>query len=115
MRAKITKRTVDAMRPGDIITDTEVAGFRARRQAHAVTYELRYRRGGKRRFLALGRHGKQLAPEQARLLAKKRVGEVADGQDPAVTRQRERAAATNTVNTLLNTFLDRYVRKQGLR
>ena len=114
MRAKITKRTVNAMRSGNIITDTEVAGFRARRQAHAVTYELRYRTGGKRKFLVLGAHG-TITPDQARLLAKKRVGEVADGQDPAAARQRERAAAANTVNALLDAFLDRYVRKQGLR
>jgi integrase len=114
MRAKITKRAVDAMRPGDSLTDTEVGGFRARRRAGAIIYELRYRKAGQRKFLRLGTHG-DITPDDARTLAKKRVGEIADNRDPAAERQLERAAATNTVNVLLDAFLERYVGKQGLR
>jgi integrase len=114
MQTKITKRAVDAMQPGDTITDTEVGGFRARRQADAVIYELRYRKAGQRKFLRLGTHG-DITPDKARTLAKKRAGEVADNRDPAAERQHERAAATHIVNALLDAFLDRYVRKQGLR
>ena len=59
MRSKITKTTVDALRPGGIMADTEVKGFVARRlPSGVVTYGLRYRVAGKQRWLALGVHGR---------------------------------------------------------
>ena len=115
MRSKITKTTVDALRPGGIMADTEVKGFVARRlPSGVVTYGLRYRVAGKQRWLALGVHGR-ITPDTARRLAKKRSGEVADGRDPAVERKKEEARAkvarASTVDALLDTFLDRHVRK----
>ena len=115
MRGKITKSTVDAMRPGDIAADIEVKGFVARRlPSGVVTYGLRYRVAGKQRWFALGLHGR-ITPDMARREAKKRSGEIADGRDPAVERKKEearaKAARASTVNALLDTFLDRHVRK----
>ena len=90
MRGKITKAAVDALKPGDILADTEVKGFVARRlPSGVVTYGLRYRVAGKQRWLALGLHGRS-TPDGARKAAKKRVGEVADDRDPAGEREAER-------------------------
>jgi hypothetical protein len=40
---KITKRTVDALTPGDLIWDNGVLGFGIRCQRKAKTYVLKYR------------------------------------------------------------------------
>ena len=62
VRGKITKATVDALKPGEILADTEVKGFVARRLPSGVaTYGLRYRVAGKQRWLTLGLHGCQTA------------------------------------------------------
>ena len=116
MQTKITKRTVDALRPGGLIADVEIRGFVARRlPSGTVSYGFRYRnRAGHRRWLPLGLHG-QITPDQARALAKKRAGEVADHRDPTSERAAHRAATTNTVNAVLESFLARYVRAQDLR
>src|SRR4051794_8076965 len=82
---KITKRAVDALKPGKLISDEEIKGFVVRRPGSgAITYGFRYRpKEGppKQRWLTLGRHG-NITADQARILAKKRAGEVADGRDP---------------------------------
>ena len=115
MQGKITKAAVDALKPGDMLADTDVKGFVARRlPSGVVTYGLRYRVAGKQRWLALGLHGR-VTPDSARRLAKKKVGAVADDRDPAAERQVERekakAASASTVNALLDAFLERHVRK----
>jgi integrase len=124
MRAKITKRQVDALRPGEIIADEEVKGFVARRLISGiVTYGFRYRDKTTRRqrWIGLGLHG-SITAEKARDMAKQRAGEVAGGRDPVEERQAERTKAeqakhakANTVSALLDTFVERYVRKNGLR
>jgi integrase len=114
MRGKITKAAIDALRSGDILADTEIKGFVARRlRSGVVTYNLRYRVAGRQRWLALGIHGR-ITPDKARKLAKQRMGEVAHDRDPAGERQAARAnaieAKANTVDALLNAFLQRHVR-----
>jgi hypothetical protein len=115
MRNKITKAAVDALKTGQIVADTEVKGFVARRlPSGVVTYGYRYRVAGKQRWLALGVHGR-ITPDMARRLAKKRAGEIADGRDPAVERKTEdaraKSARASTVDALLDAFLHRHVRK----
>ncbi len=119
MQVKITKRQIDALAPGSIIADEEVKGFVARRlRTGAVSYGFRYRdkKTGKQRWIGLGLHG-SITPDQARNLAKKRAGEVADARDPAGERDATRAEAVkaklaeaNTVNAVLDNFLKEYVR-----
>lgn len=59
MRGKITKAAVDALRLGDILTDTEIKGFVARRlPSGIISYGLRYRAAGKQRWLGIGLHGR---------------------------------------------------------
>jgi integrase len=116
MKAKVTKRTVNALLPGESAADTEIKGFVARRlTSGTVTYGFRYRnRAGQQRWLPLGLHG-QVTADEARDLAKKRAGEVADDRDPMAERITRRAAATNTVDGVLDKFLVRYVRKRPLK
>src|SRR3954454_17596890 len=113
MAAKITKRAVDALAPGGRIADSEIRGFLVRRlDSGAASYAYRYRVKGtnQQRLISLGLHG-TITADQARTLAKKRAGDVADGKDPKGERQesrteakRERLVAENTVNTLLDAF-----------
>ncbi|UGY14400.1 MULTISPECIES: tyrosine-type recombinase/integrase [Bradyrhizobium] len=118
MKVRIIKRSVDALSSGDIIADDEVRGFVARRLASGVvTYGFRYRdkTTNKQRWVGLGLHG-AITAEQARTLAKKRAGEVADGRDPAAELEASRAEAAmaklaeaNTVNVVIDRFLSEYV------
>lgn len=113
MQAKITKAVVDRLTKRQIIADKEVKGFVARKlDSGAVTFGYRYRdkTTGKQRWLGLGMHG-NITAEQARNLAKKAAGEVADKQDPVGELQeareeakREKLAEINTVNAVLDAF-----------
>jgi integrase len=116
---KITKRSVEALRPRSIISDEEIKGFVARRPGSgAVTYGFRYRpKDGptRQRWLTLGRHG-NITVEQARTLAKKRAGEVADARDPVaedkakqIEKEKAKLAISNTVNAILDLFVARHV------
>jgi hypothetical protein len=95
MRVKITKRAVDSLAPGSIIADEEVRGVVARKlPSGAVTYGFRYRdkKSGRQRWIGLGLHG-SITPDQARNLARKRAGEVADARDPVAELEAVRAEA----------------------
>ncbi len=119
MPAKITKRSVDALKSG-VLADTEIKGFVVRRlDSGAASYGYRYRdrKTGKQRWLALGIHGHAFTADQARTLAKKRAGEVADSRDPVAEIEESRAAAklakvaeTNTVDAILDKFEARHVK-----
>ena len=113
MQGKITKRRVDALRPGEIIYDDEIKGFVARRlPTGVITYGFRYRNDvGNSRWLSLGLHG-SITADEGRTLAKKRAGEVADGRDPMAEREIKRAeaqkaklVAKNTVNVVLDAYV----------
>ena len=101
MRAKITKWAVDNLAPKDAVEvalwDTEIKGFGVRaRRGGAKTYILHYRAGAGRnaplRKLTIGRHGSPWTPQTARVEAKRRLGLVASGEDPAQARSAERRA-----------------------
>src|SRR5215469_11134512 len=116
MRDRISKRTVDTLPPGSCMADTEVKGFTARRlPSGTLTYGFRYRdkTSGEARWLALGLHG-NITPDEAREMAKKHAGAVADRRDPAAEHKAQRAtarsAASETVNAVLDAFLERHVR-----
>jgi integrase len=119
MQGKISKSQIDKLKPGQILADKEVKGFVARKlDSGAVTFGYRYRDGaGKQKWFGLGLLG-SITAEEARGFAKKRAGQVADGRDPAgeqVTAReeaaKERRAATNTVNSILDEFVKRHVSK----
>ncbi|MGN8547808.1 tyrosine-type recombinase/integrase [Bradyrhizobium sp. 13971] len=117
MQVKISKTQVDRMTAGQILADKEVKGFVARKlDSGAVTYGYRYRdkMTGKQRWLGLGLHG-NITADKARDLAKKAAGEVANKQDPVAEQEaaraeakKEKAAAINTVDTVLDAFVKRH-------
>jgi len=103
MQGKITKRAVDALSASrDEITlwDSELKGFGVRaRSGGAKTYIVRYRpgaggRGAPLRTMTIGRHGSPWTPETARGEAKRLLGIVENGADPAADRSARREAPT---------------------
>lgn len=122
MRKRITKRSLDALQPGESIADDEVRGFVARRlPSGVISFGYRYsdHNTGKRRWLPLGLYGR-LTAEEARKLAQKAAGEAAMGQDPVEKRNDARTRANGakldkSVNSLLDRFLDEYVEAKKLR
>jgi len=95
-RKTIGLREVRAISPGEVIWDAKVAGFGARRQrGPAVSYVLFYRTGdGRQRWHTIGRHGAPWTPETARHEARRVLGDVAKGEDPAGEKTAKRRSAT---------------------
>src|SRR5437762_1239750 len=67
-RKRIGLRDVRALRPNQILWDSAVAGFHARRQrGPGVTYAVFYRTAeGRQRWHKIGRHGAPWTPDHAR-------------------------------------------------
>jgi integrase len=107
---KLTKRTVDALKTGAkdyFVWDTLIAGFGVRiMPSGAKTYQAQYRKGGRTRRIALGRHG-NITVEEARLLAKEVLGDVAKGENPAEDIAQHRKAPT--VAALCERFFEGHV------
>jgi integrase len=124
MLARITKRTVDALKPGStdrFLWDTELKGFGLKvTPAGSKVYLLQYRRGGRVRAdsdaptnrwhptkrVTIGRHG-ALTPEQAREKARTLSGAVTSGGDPAALVAAEKRAPS--VADLAQRFLAEHV------
>ncbi len=104
MRGKITKRSVDALAPGAggaeaVLWDSEVKGFGVRVQrGGSKSYILHYRggigRGATLHKLTIGRHGSPWTAETARAEAKRLLGMVEGGADPAADRIARKEAPT---------------------
>ena len=95
----LTKRTIDATKPpasGEtVVWDDAIPGFCARvRASGAKLYYLKTRVKGRVRWFAIGRHGAPWTVETARREARHLLGAVADGGDPAATRDVERRDPT---------------------
>ena len=107
---KISKRTVDALKPTGkrfTVMDAELKGFCVRVSVSGKkSYGFRYRvgggRAGRERWLTIGAHGKVTA-DQARDIAKRWAADTASGGDPAKDCDENRSAPTMTE------FLDRYL------
>jgi integrase len=109
MARKITLEVVRNLRPGEIAWDGgkgAVSAFGARRQkGDAVAYVLKYRtKDGRQRWHTIGRQGSPWTPDQAREEARRILGEVADGGDPASAKAEARKAAT--VADLCDAYLE---------
>jgi integrase len=95
----ITIQTIKNIRPNSTIWDEgkgAVTGFGARRQkGDALAYVVKYRTAdGRQRWATIGRHGAPWTPDLARAEAKKILGEVVKGGDPARAKQEARKSAT---------------------
>jgi integrase len=93
---KIGMREVRALEPGQVIWDTTVVGFGARRQrTAAVSYVLIYRtQEGRQRWHTIGRHGSPWTPDTARAEAQRLLGSVVTGGDPAAAKKAKRHAVS---------------------
>jgi uncharacterized membrane protein len=112
---KITKKLVDAAQPSAsefTLWDSEFKGFGLRvRPSGAQSYVVVYRRAGEGRRapvrrMTIGAAGK-IAPDEARRAAKRILGSIAHGDDPAADRAQERRAAT--MKDLAESFLLEHV------
>ena len=56
LQSKINKTVIDRMQVGDVVWDTELKGFGARRQKNSISYFLKYRVNGRQRWITIGRH-----------------------------------------------------------
>src|SRR5262245_21910909 len=111
---RITKNSVDAVKPRGTDTylwDIELSGFGLKvtptgRKVYIVQYRLGGRKGRTRR-VTLGLHGK-LTPIVARTEARRLLGEVAAGRDPAS--DRDKAKADKTLAAVLDQFMNEHVK-----
>lgn len=83
MKAKITTRSVEGLKPGDILWDTDIKGFGVRCQQAARVYVLKTTVNGRQRFYTIGRHGSPWTVEKARREATRLLGVIAGGDDPS--------------------------------
>ena len=92
---RIGKAQIAALKPGEIVWDSTVVGFGARRQrGTVVSYILQCRsKKGVQRKITIGRHGQPWTPETARNEAKKQLGQIVAGIDPAEDRRAQKAAS----------------------
>jgi integrase len=114
---------VDALRSADgkeaTLWDREVRGFGIRaRPGGTKTYVVRYRPGGggrsaPLRTLTIGSHGSPWTPDQARAEAKRLLGLVRNGADPAADRSARKQ--TPTVGDLAARFLVEYAQAKRKR
>jgi integrase len=110
---KLDAKTVAALGLGDkrdmIVFDDALAGFGFRLRAGAggkvlCSWVVQYKRAGATRRLLLG-SANVLGAEQARTMAKKALGRVANGEDP----QRERAERRDKDRVNLRAMIDEYL------
>jgi len=113
MAQRLTKRVVDAAEVGikdHYIWDSSLKGFGLKvtpsgRKVYIVQYRLGGRKGRTRR-VTLGQHG-PLTTEEARGLAKKTLGQVSAGTDPAAELDKTRAGSLMT--SLLDKFDEQHI------
>jgi integrase len=115
----ITLRTVQSLGPGETIWDAghreAVRGFGVRRQRGAPVYVVKYRASGRQRFFTIGPHGSPWTPEKARKEAKRLLGLVADGKDPADERALAALQAADTFRKIADQYLKHAKQKQRPR
>jgi integrase len=122
MTTKLTKGIIDrAVYDGneqgndwDVRWDSAIPGFGVRiYPSGKKAFILRYRVNGSKRLLTLGTYG-VLTLEQARNLARQRLGEVIGGEDPL--EKRKKATQGETMQALCEAYLERHAsRKRSAR
>ena len=96
LQRRIGLKDIRTLKPGEIIWDGVVGGFHARRQqSKTVSYIVVYRTAeGRQRWQTIGRHGSPWTPDTARDAAKRILGHVVEGADPAAEKRAKRNAAS---------------------
>ncbi len=95
-KAKITSRLVEALKPGEIVMDTELPGYMVRRQhGEARTYAVRKAARGGRHYITIGEDGREGWTEtKARAEALIVIVALKQGRDPAAERMKARGIPT---------------------
>ena len=115
---RITKKSIDEIKPTGaefIVWDKDLTGFGLRVRANgAMSFVVVYRAGNGRKAavkkLTIGAVGR-LTPDEARGVAKKALGAVANGHDPAA--DKSDAGRGLTVRELADVFLSDHVRPRA--
>src|SRR5262249_28194965 len=117
--ANITKRTVDAAKArkaDSYLWDRELHGFGlkvtpAGRKVYLVQYRLGGRKGRTRR-VTIGQHGSPWRPTSARTEAKRLLGEVDAGRDPAA--EGDKGKADKSLGIVVDQFMAEHKKKLKL-
>jgi len=112
MSTKLTKTIVDRAEPGDndyFLWDASVVGFglkisKGGRKSYVCKYRVGYGRNAPTRRLTIGTHGSPWTVDQARFEARKILGRVANGEDPA--KEKQDAKNQITVADLCSLYLE---------
>ncbi len=108
MKTKLSKRSVDAAKPGKVdvfLWDDELPGFGLKvTPAGRKVYVLQARMANRVRRFTIGRHGAPWTPDTARTEGKRLVGMIAAGQDPAA--EKEALRRDITMSSLCDLYLD---------
>lgn len=113
LRGKITKASVDRLRPGQTLRDSELKGFGVRRQHCAPSYFLQKRIDGRVRWFTIGTHGNPWTPVSVRKQATHRLETVANDHDPQAIKKAQRGKPI--LADVANHFLDVHGPKLKLR
>lgn len=96
-RRAITKRVVDALKPGEAVFDDRVRGFGVRRRGgEARSYFIKVlTETGRQRWITIGTHGSPWTADTARTEALRLLGEVkVEGKDPVAAKIAAKQAMT---------------------
>ena len=98
MKDKLTKTTVEAVRPADQdvhVWDTGLPGFGLKVTPKGLrVYVLQYRYRGRQTRCTIGRHEIDMKADEARRKARRLLGLLADGQDPKTGLKEEEPSPT---------------------
>jgi integrase len=114
---QITELELKRLAPGARITDEAIEGFVARRlPSGKISFGYQYtdKATAARRWIGIGLHG-NVTVKEARDLAKQYAGQVAAREDPAAEHKMAAARSENTVDHVLDKFLELYVAGENLR
>ncbi|WP_426410034.1 tyrosine-type recombinase/integrase [Bradyrhizobium ganzhouense] len=115
----VTIRAVQALEAGATVWDAghkeAVRGFGVRRQRGGPVYVLKYRFAKRQRFYTIGPHGSPWTPDLARKEAKRLLGKVADGKDPADEKALAALQASDTLHRVADEYLKHAKAKQKPR
>jgi integrase len=113
MVEKITTKSVAKLKVDGRITDSEIRGFIARRlPSGKVSFGYQYVASatGERRWISIGLLG-EITADEARRIAQKYAGRRADLRDPAAELKTAKAEAKNTVDHVLDKWVEAHVSK----
>lgn len=106
-RPRLSTAAINKIQPGEILWDSAIPGFGCRCQVRAKVFMLQYRFKGRTRVKTIGRYGAPWTLETARVEARRLLGALADGIDPAEAR--DHAKTVPQLSDLARQFLAEHV------